>query len=224
MNNRILVVEDEQDLQEILRFNLRSEGYIVDVASSGEEAAGLDLGLYDLFILDVMMGRMSGFQLADHIRNNLAIMSPVIFLTAKADENDLLTGFSLGADDYIRKPFSIVEVKARVRAVLKRTGESESGEDIFTIGEVKVDFKTKAVTVGGKAVELTRKEYDIFVMLIRNNNRFITREEILSELWAETLVTDRTVDVHIARLRKRLGKFGEKIRSRTGYGYFLDIK
>ena len=224
MANRILVVEDELDLQEILRFNLRSEGFVVDIASSGEEALALDLNMYDLFILDVMMGKMSGFQLADHIRNSTGVMTPIIFLTAKADENDILTGFSLGADDYIRKPFSIVEVKARVKAVLKRTAESESHADIFSMEGVKVDFKTKEVTVDGKQVELTRKEYDIFVLLIRNKNRFLTREEILSALWSETLVADRTIDVHIARLRKRLGSFGERIRSRTGYGYYLDIK
>lgn len=129
MAQKILVVEDEIDLQEILKFNLRSEGYEVLTASSAEEALEMDLEIFDLFLIDVMMGTVSGFKMADIIRSELNLNTPIIFITAKDAENDLLTGFSLGADDYIRKPFSIVELKARVKAVLTRSKSLEKSQD-----------------------------------------------------------------------------------------------
>lgn len=221
---KILVVDDESDVQEILQFNLRSEDYDVDTAGSSEDALAMDLAVYDLFILDVMMGNISGFRLADRIRNEMKITAPIIFLTAKDKENDLLTGFSLGADDYIRKPFSIVELKARVKAVLARSQAEESGDKNFNMGSLSVDTGKKEIRLEGKPVEFTKKEYQILLLLMKNSGRYITREEILNEVWSDTLVTDRTVDVHITRMRKRLGSYGSLIKSRTGYGYYIDEK
>jgi two-component system alkaline phosphatase synthesis response regulator PhoP len=221
---RILIVDDESDLLEILQFNLRYEGFTVDTALSGEEALSMNLESYNLFLLDVMMGKMSGFQLADTIRNRMGLEAPIIFLTAKDGENDLLTGFSLGADDYIRKPFSIMEVKARLKAVLSRAGEArEKSEERegFVLGDLTLNRNAKEVRSAGRVVELTRKEYEILLMLADNSGRYITREEILNKLWSDTVVSERTVDVHVARLRKRLGCSGEYIKSRSGYGYFI---
>lgn len=222
MPQKILVVDDESDVQEILQFNLRSEGYDVDTAGSSEEALNMDLTAYDLFILDVMMGKTSGFKLADKIRTEMKIKAPIVFLTAKDKENDMLTGFSLGADDYIRKPFSIVELKARVKAVLARSHIVDPVEIKINIGPLNIDVSKKEVKLNGKLIELTRKEYQILLLLVKNSGRFITREEILDSIWADTLVTERTVDVHITRLRKRLGSFGTRIKSRTGYGYYIE--
>ncbi|MBS0009871.1 MAG: response regulator transcription factor [Bacteroidales bacterium] len=225
MTYRVLVVDDEADVQEILQFNLRSEGYHVDTAASSEEALTMDLPSYHLFILDVMMGKLSGFKLADRIRTELNIKSPIIFLTARNEENDMLTGFSLGADDYIRKPFSIVELKARVKAVLARsllTGET-TGDNVG-IGSLNINTGKKEVQLEGKVIELTRKEYQILLLLVKNSGSFVPRDDILESVWSDTLVSERTVDVHITRLRKRLGSFGSRIKSRTGYGYYIDEK
>ncbi len=224
MAYRILVVDDETDVQEILKFNLRSEGYDVDTACSSEEAVKLELSSYDLFLLDVMMGKISGFKLADIIRSEMKIKSPIVFLTAKDEENDMLTGFSLGADDYIRKPFSIVELKARVKAILARSNADDVDSTIINMGTLKIDSQKKEVEVDGDVVELTKKEYQILLLLVKNRGLYVTREEILDSIWSDTLVTERTVDVHITRLRKRLGTFGKRIKSRTGYGYFIEDK
>ncbi len=224
MAYKILVVDDEADVQEILQFNLRSEGYDVDTAGSSEEALTMDLYSYDLLILDVMMGKLSGFKLADQIRTEMKITTPIVFLTAKDKENDMLTGFSLGADDYIRKPFSIVELKARVKAILARSLVANSSEVNINIGPLNINVEKKEVSVDGNTIELTKKEYQILLMLVKSSGRYITREEILDSIWSDTLVTDRTVDVHITRLRKRLGSFGSRIKSRTGYGYYIDEK
>ncbi|MDT8401015.1 MAG: response regulator transcription factor [Bacteroidales bacterium] len=222
MTHRILVVDDEIDVQEILKFNLRSEAYEVDTAGSAEEALAMDLASYDIFILDVMMSNMSGFKLADMIRSEMKIKSPIIFLTAKDKENDMLTGFSLGADDYIRKPFSIVELKARVKAVLARSRKEDTGDLSISMGPITIDTRKKEVKLEGETIQLTRKEYQILLMLLQSSGRYVTREEILDNVWDDTLVTDRTVDVHITRMRKRLGSFGAQIKSRTGYGYYID--
>jgi len=224
MSQKILVVDDETDVQEILQFNLRSEGYDVDTAGSAEDALTMDLSVYDLIILDVMMGKTSGFKLADKLRNELKIKMPIVFLTAKDKENDMLTGFSLGADDYIRKPFSIVELKARVKAVLSRSHNQKNDNASIKIGSLSIDTVKKEVANEGEIIELTKKEYQILLLLVKNTGRFITREEILDSIWSDTLVSERTVDVHITRLRKRLGSFGARIKSRTGYGYFIDEK
>ncbi len=224
MSIRILVVDDETDLQEILQFNLRYEGYDVDTVSSAEEALDKDLTKYDLFLLDVMMGTISGFKFVDILRSEFKINTPVIFLTAKDKENDMLTGFSLGADDYIKKPFSIVELKARIKAVVSRSLKIEKDEYQTVIGSLLIDTDRKEVKVKNKVVELTKKEYQILETLINNSGRYVTRDQILDKIWSDTLVSERTVDVHITRLRKRLGSFGKNIKSRTGYGYYLDVK
>ena len=218
---RILVIDDEIDLRDILKFNLRSEGYEVDTVASAEEALQLDLGHYDLFLMDVMMGPMSGFKLADTIRTEYKLTTPFIFITAKDAENDLLTGFSLGADDYIRKPFSIVELKARVKAVLGRSIAAEPSSLIISIGPLTLDQARKEVKLKNRVIDLTRKEYQILKILIDNRDRFVTREAILESVWSDTYVSERTVDVHVARLRKRLGDFGTNIRSKSGYGYHI---
>jgi len=224
---RILVVEDEEDLNEILQFNLESEGYQVDTSFSAEEALKRDLTGYQLMILDVMMGKISGFSLAQRIRKELRLDVPIIFLTARDTENDLLTGFNLGADDYITKPFSIRALQARVKAVLKRVKaistdlESTSSLDI---GGLVLDFETKRLIIGDKKIELTRKEYDILSLLARSPGRIFSREEILRRIWEnDVIVIDRTVDVNMTRLRRKMEDYGSYIRNKPGFGYYFEI-
>lgn len=225
--NRILIVDDEQDLCEILQFNLESEGYEVDTANSAEEALSKLNSQHILILLDVMMEDMSGFQMANKIRKELNNNVPIIFLTAKDTENDMLTGFNVGGDDYITKPFSLKAVMARVKAVLKRSTKSavsnESLEDIFVYKSLEINFDTKKVMVNNVEAQLTRKEYMILALLVQSPQRFFTREQILSQVWDDdTYVIERSVDVHIARLRKKLGTIGENIINRTGFGYSFD--
>lgn len=206
---RILVVDDEEDLCEILRFNFEAEGYAVDTAHSAEEALPLCNGCrYDLLLLDVMMGRMSGFEMAQKLRadgNN----TPIIFLTARDTHDDQLQGFDVGADDYISKPFSFDTVLARVKAVLRR---SENGDRRTENGEWR----------GGGMSNLTKREHLILELFRQQPGRFFTREEILEAVWPDnTLVGERSVDVHIARLRKKLGPEGQRIVNKTGFGYGL---
>jgi two-component system, OmpR family, alkaline phosphatase synthesis response regulator PhoP len=226
-NYRILVVEDEEDLCEILQFNLESDGHSVDTAHSAEEALKKDLSGYDLFLLDVMMGKMSGFNLAQKIRKELKLDTPIVFLTARNSENDLLTGFNIGADDYIAKPFSIKELQARVKTVLKRTQKKkETGGDctLFDIGGIKIDNIAKRLIIGTRKIELTKKEFEILLLLAKNSGRIFSREEILDRIWAnDVIVTDRTVDVNMTRLRKKLEEYGTYIRNRPGYGYYFEI-
>ena len=224
---RILVVEDEEDINEILQFNLQSEGYNVDTSFSSEEALKKDLSLYDLFILDVMMGKISGFSLAQRIRKELQIEAPIIFLTARDTENDLLTGFNLGADDYITKPFSIRAVQARVKAVLKRVKVASaevSTASLLEIGGIVLDFETKRLIIGDKKIELTRKEYEILSLLAKSPGRIFSREEILRRIWeSDVIVIDRTVDVNMTRLRRKLDEYGSYIRNKPGFGYYFEI-
>lgn len=224
---RILVVEDEEDINEILQFNLQSEGYNVDTSFSAEEALKKDLFLYDLFILDVMMGKISGFSLAQRIRKELQIEVPIIFLTARDTENDLLTGFNLGADDYITKPFSIRTVQARVKAVLKRVkviSTESATTSSLEIGEIVIDFETKRLIIGDKKIELTRKEYEILSLLAKSPGRIFSREEILRRIWeSDVIVIDRTVDVNMTRLRRKLDEYGSYIRNKPGFGYYFEI-
>jgi DNA-binding response OmpR family regulator len=225
-NYRILVAEDEEDICEILQFNLESEGHKVDVVHSAEEALKKKLNTYDLFLLDVMMGKMTGFALAQKMRKELDITSPIIFLTARNNENDLLTGFSVGADDYIAKPFSIRELQARVRTILKRTSTHGTSEEsnILELGNIGLDNKTKRLIIDGKKVELTRKEFEILLLLAKNQGRIFSREEILDRIWADdVIVTDRTVDVNMTRLRKKLEGYGKYIRNKAGYGYYFEL-
>jgi DNA-binding response OmpR family regulator len=222
---RILVVEDEEDLNEILQFNLESEGYEVDTSFSAEEALKKDLAIYDLMLLDVMMGKISGFSFAQRIRKEMRLEMPIIFLTARNAENDLLTGFNLGADDYITKPFSIRELQARVKAVLKRNNTTPA-EVIATsvrMGEIVIDMESKRLIINNKKIELTRKEYEIISLLAKNPGRIFSREEILRRIWeSDVIVTDRTVDVNITRLRRKMEDYGNYIRNKTGFGYYFE--
>jgi len=222
MKERILVVDDERDICEILAFNLSNEGYEVDTACSAEEALRKLTPEHALILLDVMMGGSSGYKMAERLRkqgNRVAI----IFLTAKDSENDMLTGFSVGGDDYISKPFSLKEVVARVRAVLRRAAESaqdSSPQAKLTIGGVTIDFQTKEVVAGSETIPLTRTEFEILTLLASNPARVFSREDIIDRIWKDApYITERTVDVHITRLRKKLNDRANLIMSRAGYGY-----
>lgn len=217
---KILVVDDEKDLCEILQFNLESEGYTVEVANSGEEALAKPIGSFDLLLLDVMMGGISGFKVADKIRKEMQLSVPIIFLTARETENDMLTGFNVGADDYLSKPFSVKELSARIKAVLRRGKSAEVKSKVITIESMELDLNRKSVTIDREPVLLTRKEFEILVMLISNKGKYIGRTEILDRIWSDdVIVTERNVDVNIARLRKKIGEYGNYIKGRTGYGY-----
>ena len=219
MQKRILVVDDEPDLRDILQCNLEAAGYEVDTAASAEEALPLMSGNPDLLLLDVMMGGMSGFAFAQLLREEQGIKVPIIFLTAKDTEDDLLQGFSVGADDYISKPFSLQEVLARVKAVLRRSIKENSVAKA-EMEELQLISARKVVCVGGAEIPLSKKEFGILQMLAQNPGRIFSREEILTEVWQnESYVLDRTVDVHIAHVRKKLGEMGNRIVNRQGHGY-----
>ena len=225
---RILVVDDEEDLCEILKFNLENEGYIVDTANSAEEALMMNLTNYHLFLLDVMMGEISGFKMASMIKKNKDTAHiPIIFITAKDTENDTITGFNIGADDYISKPFSLREVIARVKAVIRRTAstsEKEKSEELSYKG-LTLNITQKKVSIDGKEVLLTKKEFEILMLLLQNKGRVYSREDILSKVWKEEVyVLDRTIDVNITRLRKKVGEYGKNIVTRLGYGYCFECE
>ncbi len=231
MSNRILVVDDEEDLCEILQFNLENEGYKVDIAHSAEEALKMKLTDYSLILLDVMMGEISGFRMADKLRKQPETASiPIIFITARDTENDKVTGFNLGADDYIAKPFSIREVAMRVKAVMRRTAKqlptveptstSAKGNHLLQYDTLTIDLDRKRVCIGENEVSLTKKEFEILTLLLTNIGHVFSREEILDRIWEDdVLVLDRTVDVNITRLRKKIGEYGKLIITRQGYGY-----
>ena len=225
MKHKILVVDDEEDLCEILQFNLRSEGFEVDVAYSAEEALELNLYSYSLILLDVMMGGIYGFSFAKILRNKYKMKTPIIFLTAKHTENDMLTGFNLGADDYISKPFSIKIVIARIKSVLKRSEFSKTKplKEIINIGKMSLNLNKRKVFINEKRVDFTKKEFEILLLFIRNEGRVFSRVEIFSKIWdSNVIVNNRTIDVHIARIRKKIGKYGKMLKSRVGYGYFFE--
>lgn len=222
---RILIVDDEEDLCEILQYNLSNEGYVTEVALSAEEALQKDPGGYDLLILDVMMGEMSGFKLADKLRKEMHLDLPVIFLTARDTENDLLTGFSLGADDYMTKPFSINELKARVKAIMHRSDPGARLSSGRSTGDViEFDNLRKKVLVDGDTIDLTKKEYELLFLLVKGRGKVFSREDILRRIWGDdVVVTDRTVDVNVTRLRNKLGRYGLYLKNKTGYGYYFEI-
>ena len=223
---KILVVDDEEDICEILQFNLENEGFHVDTVFSAEEALSRPLEKYNLFILDIMMSGMSGLKLADNIKNQKKLKTPVIFLTAKDTENDTLTGFTVGADDYITKPFSIREVIARAKAILRRsTASEEKSQRNIKIEDLELDITTKKILINNKPVKLTKKEFNILYKLMQHPGKVFSRDDILSTVWEdEVYVLDRTVDVNITRLRKKLGKYGKYIISRSGYGYCFEYQ
>ena len=201
---RILVVDDEEDLCEILKFNLENEGYEVDTANSAEEALKMNISSYHLLLLDVMMGEISGFKMANLLKKDKKTAQvPIIFITAKDTENDTVTGFNLGADDYISKPFSLREVIARVKAVLRRTATSdtEKAPEQLCYQSLVIDITKKKVSIDGEEVPLTKKEFEILFLLLQNKGRVFSREDILSRIWSdEVYVLDRTIDVNITRL------------------------
>ena len=224
--NRILVVDDEEDLCEILKFNLENEGYYVDTANSAEEALKLNISSYNLLLLDVMMGEISGFKMANILKKDKNTSNiPIVFITAKDTENDTITGFNLGADDYISKPFSIREVISRVKAVIRRTANTtvkENTDQVIYNGLV-IDTTKKKVSIDGNEISLTKKEFEILLLLLQNIGRVYAREDILSKIWSEEVyVLDRTIDVNITRLRKKIGDYGKYIVTRLGYGYCFE--
>lgn len=225
-NQRILVVDDEQDLLEILKFNLETEGYEVATASSAEEALQMDIASFSLLLLDVMMGGMSGFAMARKLKEKPTTANvPIIFLTARDTENDTVTGFNLGADDYISKPFSLREVMVRVRAVLRRTATSaDEGEpQVMSYQGIIMNLDKKTVSIEGEDVPFTKTEFELLNLLLSERGRVFSRQELIERIWPkDVLVLDRTVDVNITRLRKKIGPFAKCIVTRLGFGYYFD--
>lgn len=230
MNNRILVIDDEESLCEILKFNLEKEGYEVNCAYSAEEALTLDLSVYSLMIVDIMMERLSGFDFAKRIRNSSATeTTPIIFCSALNGEDDTVMGLNIGADDYITKPFVISEVLARVRAVLRRSQSHRQWtmsapksiyEPDITFNGLRIDRNEKLCYHNNQEINLTKTEFDILLFLISHRNRIHSREEIIRNVWSnDVVVTNRTIDTNIARLRKKIGSYGDNIVTRLGFGY-----
>ena len=228
---KILVVDDEQDICEILQYNLENEGYEVDVANSAEEALQLPLADYALILLDVMMAEMSGFQMARWLKDvpDTAVI-PIIFITALDDEDNMVKGLNIGGDDYIAKPLSMKEVKARVKAVLRRSAStnkpnesSKEQADTILYEGITLCLDSKTATLDGNDLPLTRLEFELLSLLLQNPNRVFPREELLKRCWPQdAYVLDRTVDVNITRLRKKLGSYGNQIKTRIGYGYIFE--
>lgn len=226
---KILVVDDEQDICEILQYNLEIEGYEVSSVNSAEDALNLisnaenKNGLPDLLLLDVMMGGMSGFQLSRKLKENPDFANiPVIFITALDDEDNLVKGLNLGADDYIAKPLSMKEVKARVKAVLRRSGIKKADELVKYEGIV-INVEAKSVTLDGEPLVLTKLEYELLLFLLEHPNKVFSRNDLLDRCWPQdAYVLGRTVDVNITRLRKKLGNYGKQIKTRVGYGYCFE--
>lgn len=208
MGKRVLIVDDDTSIAEILEFNLKNEGYEVETAVSAEDALKKSLDNFHIVLLDVMMGGMSGYKMAEKMRQE-EIVTPIIFITAKDTENEMLTGFSVGADDYISKPFSIKEVIARVKAVLKRSEKqsiTDEKEDKLSYGNLILDFNLKELSVNNKKIQLTKTEFELLTLLAKHPDRMFSRESIINKLWSETpYITERTIDVHITRLRKKWG-------------------
>lgn len=230
MRIKILVIDDEEALCEILKFNLEKEGYEVDCAYSAEEALEMDLSGFSLFIVDIMMERLSGFDFAKRIRNQISTENtPIIFCSALNGEDDTVMGLNIGADDYITKPFVISEVLARVRAVLRRSQATKQWEynvsksiyepDI-TFKTLRIDRNEKLCYLDGQEINLTRTEFDILLFILTHRNRIYSREEIIRNVWDDVVVlTSRTIDTNIARLRKKIGVYGNNIVTRIGFGY-----
>ena len=228
-NKPILIVDDESDLCEILQVNLMAEGYEVDVAYSADEAMKKDLNLYRLILLDVMMPGMSGFQMARLLRAQ-GNATPIIFLTARDSEEDRLQGFSLGADDYISKPFSVRELTARVKAVLSRSEKAMVKNDttlslgsLLTFNGLTINLSQMSASADGEPLNLTKTELNLLILLLKHRGQVFSRQQLLDEVWPkDVVVTERTVDVNITRLRKKIGRYGGRIKTRVGYGYCFE--
>lgn len=235
MSYRILVIDDEEPLCDILKYNLEKEGFVVDCSYSAVEALERDLTQYDLFIVDIMMERLSGYDFVRRLRSTIGVEKlPVIFCSALGDEDDKVTGLNLGGDDYITKPFVISEVLARVRAVLRRSQASlrprvtqakEAGQkqdmlpDVVFRG-IRVDQNEKTCYIEGVEVSLTRTEFDLLLFFLNNRNRIYSREEIIRRVWPDdVLVSQRAIDTNLTRLRKKIGTYGNNIITRQGFGY-----
>ena len=220
----ILIVEDDPDVREILAFNIDNAGYATIAVSSAEEGLDRLSSKTSLILLDVMLPGMSGYQFAQKIRNELRNNTPIIFLTAKSEEKDLLAGFNAGGDDYISKPFSINVLLARLKAVLKRYDATAPTQDkVYQYNDLVVDVIQKTVLLHGKSIELSRKEFDILTLLCANPGTYFSRTTIIAELWKDApYVLDRTVDVHIARIRAKLGDCRDFIKNRIGFGYYIE--
>ena len=224
---KICVVDDEDLLVKGIRFNLKNEGYEVVTGSNGLEAVDLARNERpDLMVLDVMMPEMDGLTACTKIREFSQV--PIILLTAKTDDLDKLMGFDVGADDYLTKPFNILELKARIRALLRRSGSTQEQAETanrLTIGDISLDLDSRNAYAGGKLAELTAKEFDVIEFLMRNANRVYSREALLDTIWALEYRSDiRTVDVHIRRLREKLEKDSAKpqyILTKWGVGYYF---
>ena len=218
---KILVVDDEDSLCEILQFNLEAEGYEADTANSAEQALTMNPERYSLILLDVMMGEMSGFSMARQLKANpKTAQIPIIFCTAKDTEDDTIAGFNLGADDYVTKPFSVREVLARVRSVLRRTYGTTKNKKTASYEGLQMHLTSKRCTLNGEELKLTKKEFEILFLLLSHKGTIFSREEILSRVWSdEVIVLDRTIDVNITRLRRKISPYSEHIVTRQGYGY-----
>ena len=218
---KILIVEDERAIVEILKFNLEVNGYDVDVAYSAEEAMKMHPEHYSLILLDIMMGEMSGFQMARILKEKPETARvPIIFCTAKDTENDTVAGLNIGADDYIAKPFSLSEVMARVRGVIRRTSQAETEPECLSYEDLHLYLQSKQCFIGKEEVQLTKKEFEILKLFLSLKGVIFSRSEILSRVWeGDVVVLDRTIDVNITRLRKKIGDYGKHIVTRNGYGY-----
>jgi len=233
---RILVVDDEPDLCEGLKLNLEIEGYEADTAYSAEEALEKDLTSYNLILLDVMMGKMSGFEMARVLKRNPATSSiPVIFCTAKSSDDDMISGLNLGADDYVTKPYNIRNILARIKSVLRRTKmvgaaapvqpqEESQPKRVLREDGLVVDLDQVVCTVDGNPVRMPRKEFELLSLFMSNPGKIFTRDDILQKVWSdEVVVVKRVVDVNVTRLRAKIGKYGKLIVTRSGYGYGFKV-
>lgn len=220
IRQKILVVDDEQSICELMKINLEIAGYDVDIAYSAEDALRLNLEEYALMVFDIMMGNISGLQLVSMVRQMPKIANvPIIVCTALSEERPLVEGFSRGADDYIKKPFSMKEFVLRVRSLLRRTSKTINDSNV-SYKSLTLDNSSKLCYIDGKEVALTKKEFDILYLLISNPGKVFSREEILQTIWEKNVyVVDRTIDVNINRLRKKLGEYESNIVTRQGYGY-----
>lgn len=220
---RILVVDDEDTLCEVLKLNLENEGYDVDTASSAEEALKLDLRRYSLILLDIMMGEISGIRFAKMLKSDVETADiPIIFCTARDSEDDMVLGLNLGADDYIMKPYTVRNVIARVKTVLRRTSGHKAAEKSNTlcVDTLKLDLDLKTCTIDGLEIKLTKKEFELLAFLIAHRGKICSRDQILSNVWSdEVIVLDRTIDVNITRIRQKIGEYGSFIITRAGFGY-----
>ena len=223
---RILIVDDEETLCEVLKLNLENEGYDVDIAFSAEQALTLNLNSYSLILLDIMMGEISGIKMAKILKADVKTSHiPIIFCTAKDTEDDMIMGLNLGADDYIMKPYTVRNVIARVKSVLRRTSGAKPShnlekQNVLQIEGLQLDLEFKRCLVDGVEIKLAKKEFELLAYLISHRGKICSREQILAKVWSnEVLVLDRTIDVNITRLRTKIGKYGTYIVTRSGFGY-----